>query len=281
MSGIPFSVNHLLQSVQRPPCFEPDTLPFWEDAYIAGQMLKAHLDPTTDAASRKPETIDRTVSWINQHLNLPFNAALLDLGCGPGLYCTRFAELGYQVTGMDISENSLRYARQHDPRSSYLHASYLTLNEVNRYDAAVLIYGDIGVLNDTERDTVLHNVHRALKPGGWFVFDVQTPHDPKYGREAMHWWVAAENGFWKAQPHLGLLQQLHYADESVGLERYFLLEDSGTFSEYRIWTHYYTLAAITAVVEAAQFEVVDYHADLTGTRWHPEAEWIGLVVRRA
>src|SRR5689334_6222274 len=82
---------------QKPPYFEPSHELFWTDPHIAQQMLAAHLDPATDAASRTPQTIDQTVQWITDRLALKPGARLLDLGCGPGLYCKRFAEHGLLV----------------------------------------------------------------------------------------------------------------------------------------------------------------------------------------
>ncbi|MCZ7545813.1 MAG: class I SAM-dependent methyltransferase [Anaerolineae bacterium] len=84
----------LARLAQKPPWFEPDQVRFWDDAYIAQQMLKAHLDPDTDAASRKPETIEASVRWLIDRLALEPGAHLLDLGCGPGLYSARFAARG-------------------------------------------------------------------------------------------------------------------------------------------------------------------------------------------
>jgi SAM-dependent methyltransferase len=47
-----------------------------------------------DAASRRPDTIDRSVDWLSNHLNLRRGGRVLDLGCGPGLYAERLAGPG-------------------------------------------------------------------------------------------------------------------------------------------------------------------------------------------
>ena len=47
-----------------PEPFAPHDAPFWDDPYIASRMLEAHLDPSTDAASRRPATIERTVDHL-------------------------------------------------------------------------------------------------------------------------------------------------------------------------------------------------------------------------
>ena len=71
---------------QKPAPFTPGEPLFWDDPHISSQMLTVHLSPDVDAASRRPETIDRSVGWLITTLKLNPGDAVLDLGCGPGLY---------------------------------------------------------------------------------------------------------------------------------------------------------------------------------------------------
>lgn len=87
----------LMAMLTKPPLYQKTICPFWEDEHISKGMLKAHLDPATDAASWKPDTIARSADWIGRLVQA--GAALLDLGCGPGLYARLFARQGLQVTG--------------------------------------------------------------------------------------------------------------------------------------------------------------------------------------
>lgn len=275
-------IDLLADLTSAPPCFEPGKYLLWDDAHIAGQMLIAHLDPNTEAASRRPEIIDRTVAWISAQASLSEGDTLLDLGCGPGLYCRRFAERGLRVTGVDISENSLRYARQHDPRSSYIHMDYRDLAFENVFDAAVLIYGDLCVLTPPNRDRVLANIRRALKPGGWFVCDVMTPahHARRLAEEAMRWSAFPNGGFFRPGPHLLLERYSNYAEEQTGLAQHFVIEADGRMTEFRLWTLYYTPERISAALGAQGFTVMGLYSDLTGTPLTADSEWIGVVARR-
>ena len=56
--------NILIDSLKRPALYERTTEQFWNDQYIATQMLKAHLDPNNDAASRTPDFIHRCAEWV-------------------------------------------------------------------------------------------------------------------------------------------------------------------------------------------------------------------------
>jgi SAM-dependent methyltransferase len=53
---------------------------------------------------------------------------ILDVGCGTGWFTRRMAELpGLDVTGLDLNDESLRYARERDEKSAYLEADACAL----------------------------------------------------------------------------------------------------------------------------------------------------------
>jgi 2-polyprenyl-3-methyl-5-hydroxy-6-metoxy-1,4-benzoquinol methylase len=83
----------------------------WTDKHIAEQMLSYHLNETVDAASRNHAFIQDSVSWMTNLFSIGEGKHIADFGCGPGLYTLPLAQTGARVTGIDFSENSLRYAR--------------------------------------------------------------------------------------------------------------------------------------------------------------------------
>lgn len=279
----PINVTLLQQLSQKPPRFEPGEPLFWDDPHISAQMLAAHLDPNTEAASRRPETIARMVNWIASFTGLKPGDAVLDLGCGPGLYCVRLAEQGLNVTGVDYSRRSIEYARQqaaeHGLPITYRYQNYLALEDDGLYDAVLLIYGDLCPLAPDKRDLLLRHVHRALKPGGYFVFDVTTRQcRARYG--VKNHWYALETGFWKPGPHLVLEQGFDYPEEDTYLDQFVVIEADGTLSVYRNWFLDYSPETIRPVVEKQGFAVRGLWGDLAGTPYTPDSQWIGLAVQK-
>ncbi|MCD4687201.1 MAG: class I SAM-dependent methyltransferase, partial [Anaerolineae bacterium] len=163
---------------QPPPLYEPGEPAFWTDPYISQGLLEAHLNPDFEAASRKPEFIEASVNWLLAQLELAPGAAWLDIGCGPGLYTSRLTQPGLRVTGVESSERSPPaahdYAAEHHFDVVYRYQNYLPLADDAQYDDVSLIYGDFCTLIPAERTTLLERIHRALKPGGRFVFDLST-----------------------------------------------------------------------------------------------------------
>ncbi len=276
-------LSQLIELQQKPAPFTPGEPLFWNDPHISKQMLKVHLDPAIEAASRRAETIDRSVQWITEMLGLKTGEAVLDLGCGPGLYASRFARTGLQVTGVDYSHSSIDYARRYASENKlnidYRFQNYLELDEKNLYDAVFLIYGDFCPLNPQQRSTLLKNIHRALKPGGRFVLDVTTrEHRRKYGNK--NGWYALESGFWKPSPHLVLEEGFDYPEQSVWLDQYIVVEGDGKVSVYRNWFQDYTPETITAELMQGGFSVESLWGDLTGGSYTSDCEWIGLVTSK-
>jgi SAM-dependent methyltransferase len=273
-----------LQDLQQPPApFTPGEPLFWDDPHISEQMLVFHLNPEIEAASRPPETIDRSVAWMAATLGLQPGDAVLDLGCGPGLYASRLAGRGLRLTGVDYSRRSIAYAtdyaRKHGLDITYRYQNYLELTDENQYDAALLIYGDFCPLSPGQRALLLQNVHRALKPGGYFVLDVSTREcRKKYGNR--NGWRVLESGFWKPGPHLLLEEGFDYPEQNIWLDQAIVIEENGKLSVYRNWFQDYTPKTITAELQAGGFAFESLWGDLTGKLYTDGSEWIGLVTRK-
>lgn len=106
---------------------------------------------------------------------------VLDLACGTGSMSVLLAERGYRVIGADISEEMLTAAAQkaaamaeNPPFFICQPMQRLTLPEP--VEAIVCLLDSLNYLTEPEdcRKT-FHRVWRALRPGGMFFFDINTP----------------------------------------------------------------------------------------------------------
>lgn len=279
-----FDLDQLLDLQQQPEPFAPGTALFWDDPHISQSMLAAHLDPSIAAASRPPNEISASVDWLIDLLGLHPGSSLLDLGCGPGLYASRFAARGLHVTGVDYSRRSIDYAaqsaREQQLDITYRYQDYLALDETESYDVALLIYGDFCTLAPAQRTRLLHNIYRALRRQGFFILDVSTRiHRQQHGLRKG--WYAAEHGFWRPGPHLVLEQGYDYPSQALFLDQYIVIEATGEFSVYRNWFQDYTSATISAELKAQGFIVHSLWDDLRGTPLSETGEWIGVVAQKA
>jgi SAM-dependent methyltransferase len=266
----------LQKYLKRPEIYERTTEKFWDDEHISAQMLEAHLNPNTDAASRKPEFVERSAAWIA--LLLPEGASLLDIGCGPGLYARRFAAMGLHVTGVDISERSIAYARAHDPHSEYIQQDYLGMDFENLFDMVTLIWCDYGALIPKEREVLLQNVFRALKPGGLFLLDVFTPVGYASLREHTTWENNEKGGFWSPDKHICLSAVYKYPG-MVNLNRYVIIEESAVRT-FNIWNCCFTRESLLAEVGRFGFAESAFFSDVAGAPYKPDRETLCAVLKK-
>lgn len=262
---------------QRPEPFAAGTHPLWRDPHISRGMLTAHLDPSHDAASRRPATVDATVAWlVNQ---LPAGARVLDLGCGPGLYTERLAAAGFDVTGVDFSERSIEYARSTGSNVRYIEADYRELELDEHFDAVLMIYLDFAVLSPQDAQAVLRRVRGWTGAAGRFIFDVPTPAH-RLGREQPRSWGVSAGGYWADEPHLWLSRTLRYgAVEPVYCDEHAVVT-AGDVRIYRVWDQCYTVESLTDVCAQAGLEIASVYDDLTGVTFVPaSSKTMGVIAR--
>ncbi len=98
---------------------------------------------------------------------------LLDIGCGGGVLAEEFARLGCQVTGIDVSAESIAVARAH-ARTQNLPIDYRSGSATQLpFDGnSFEVVSCCDVLEHIpDWETVVAEVERVLKSGGLFLFD--------------------------------------------------------------------------------------------------------------
>jgi SAM-dependent methyltransferase/GNAT superfamily N-acetyltransferase len=280
----PFHFNLLYQYAQKPALFEKSTASMWDDEHISKGMLEAHLAPEVEAASRKHAFIEASVDWIIRYTKLPNGAKILDLGCGPGLYSERFAKQGFAVTGIDFSRRSIEYAKQqaaqNHTNTEYIYQNYLTIDFSNEFDLIVLIYCDFGVFSDSEARILFDKVYSALKPGGYFIFDVFTPVKFIQCQDFHPTWEWAASGFWRPGPYVCLQSQHIYPENDTFMDQYVVMDEQDRIEVYRNWNQCYSRDTIEKFLNDNGFQDMDFFADVSGEADDDMSETLTVVARK-
>lgn len=268
--------------LERPPIFTQTETAFWNDEYISKQMLKAHLDPEFEGASRKLPFIERSVTWIKNIVS-PINyPTLLDVGCGPGIYAERFANIGYQVTGIDFSKRSIDYAKSSALKKgldiTYHYQNYLSMSLNATYDFATMIYCDYGALSTTDRKILMNNIFRHLKPNGKFLLDVFSVAKYNDFQENRTWETSYKDGFWRKEEYLAFNGFYKYPD-NVSLEQISILSANET-ATYYLWTSYFTKDDLIKEAKNAGFKAYTVFGDVTGTPYSEDNFTISILLEK-
>jgi SAM-dependent methyltransferase len=122
------------------------------------------------------DTTDAEAALVWTLLALPAGAEILDLACGHGRIANRLAGMGARVTGLDATPLFLDLAQEDAARRGvdvdYVHGDMRALPWVDRFDAVVNWSTSFGYFDDDQNRGVLTQVHRALRPGGRFLIEL-------------------------------------------------------------------------------------------------------------
>ncbi|GAK14124.1 bifunctional 2-polyprenyl-6-hydroxyphenol methylase/3-demethylubiquinol 3-O-methyltransferase UbiG [Geomicrobium sp. JCM 19039] len=272
----------ILRGLQLPAPFEKSEKMFWQDPHIAPFLLEAQLEPSHDGASRSFTFIDESVEFITEKMVNNDSAKIIDYGSGAGLYCERLAKKGLRVTGVDFSLNSINYAREQAAKQQlpieYRYENYLESAEVDRYDAALLIYCDLGALSQPDRQTLLTNIRRSLKPGGRILLDVFNEQQYHAFVETRTWEAHENGGFWSPEPYVELVQNVKYSAR-ITLEQTTVITDDHV-ETYNIWHQYFTEEQLVQELEEAGFSVEKCYEDVSGRQRSLNSKTIAVIARR-
>ena len=268
--------------LELPRLYKETEIAFWDDDYISKQMLKAHLDPDFDGASRKLSFIEKSVSWIKKILPSKSYPFLLDVGCGPGLYAERFAKSGYIVTGVDFSRRSVHYAEDSAKKAGqdiqYIYQDYLALHINKQFDLATMIYCDYGALSTENRRIVLQNIYKHLKPGGKLLLDVFSLVKYETFQEQQTWKLHKSGGFWREREYVELNKFCKYSD-NVTLEQYIIVSDQDIASYY-IWNTYFTKETLAKEVTESGFNICGIYSDVSGSPFIENSPVIAVLLEK-
>jgi len=106
----------------------------------------------------------------------PRDGLVVDLGCGSGILAAAVAKAGYDVLGFDISRAMIELSRRRVPQGTFHRASVLDV-EIPSCVAVTAVGEIFNYLFDRRHSLarlreLFRRVHRALVPGGLFLFDV-------------------------------------------------------------------------------------------------------------
>lgn len=251
---------------EKPQPYQPGTKPFWDDYYIATEILKAHLDPDHEGGTRKHEFMKESVKWVAEVCNGAEGKKLLDLGCGAGIYSEMFEEEGFQVTGLDFSKVSIEYAKESAKKKgkeiTYHYADYLAMEFEQEFDVITLIYCDYGALHPTNRKLLLSKVKKALKPNGIFIVDgfteAHTENIPK-----VHVANYLEKGMFCGNPHI-CIEMGHIFPETKNFMAQMVTIEEDKCESYHLWNQFFDEDMLEKELGEAGFKDRQYFDDVCG-----------------
>jgi len=127
---------------------------------------------------RENEEAASFIDKLINHLKPSPSAMMLDIGCGTGRHSVQLASKAFDVTGIDISGNSILQAKkkENDHLHFFVHDMRLPF-WINYFDYAFNFFTSFGYFKTRrEHGNAIRTVAQSLKPGGIFVIDYLNVH---------------------------------------------------------------------------------------------------------
>ncbi|HLP18874.1 MAG TPA: class I SAM-dependent methyltransferase [Chitinophagales bacterium] len=124
-------------------------------------------------SNRSEAEAESFITQVAACLNIPQGATVLDVACGKGRHSKTLAKLGFNVTGIDLSPNSIAEAKAFN--CDTLHFDVWDMRNTyraNSFDYVFNLFSSFGYFDDERDDYACINAFcENLKPGGTLVLD--------------------------------------------------------------------------------------------------------------
>lgn len=198
---------------------------------------------------------------------------LLELACGTGRLGVLLAQDGYQVTGLDLSDNMLALAQNHADEAAVtlplLQGDMLDLSAIGQFDAVTCFADSFCYLPDISTvQQAFEQVAQHLTASGEFLFDVITPYQTDEVYPGYMYNYRDEDRAFMWTSYAG--EQPHSAEHDLTFFIY--NEDKQAFDEVSELhqERTYVLADYQQALQAAGFSQVTVSADFG--RQQPDAQ---------
>jgi SAM-dependent methyltransferase len=127
-------------------------------------------------SNRNEEEAAQLATLIEKVIPVREYPNVLDLGCGRGRHSLTLAERGYNVTGIDLSEEAIRVAAKKAENRDLENVKFLVRDMrdplPDKFDSVVNLFTSFGYFNkDDENIKVINSVSRMTRQGGIFFMD--------------------------------------------------------------------------------------------------------------
>ncbi len=216
----------------------------------------------------------KQVEFLMRHIRLPDGAKVLDLCCGCGRHAVELKQRGYDVVGLDLSEELLELAcsRAYECGEDveFIRCDMREIPYEDHFDLIVNFFTSFGYFaDDAENQRVLSSIAAALKSGGKFLMDYMNPEnvarnlverDEKDIAEGIH-----------------VIQERWIDKSPRRVNKKITLIREGEESIYRESVRMYSHEEMAGMLSAANLELLETYGDFADSGYNQDSTRMVLI----
>lgn len=123
--------------------------------------------------NRDYKEADLFIKNLSEFLKINLNANILDLACGNGRHSITLNKLGFNVTGVDLSKNSISIAKQSENKKLNFHIHDMRYKFGSEsYEYIFNLFTSFGYFNSMDDNIkMLESIKKMLTPKGILIID--------------------------------------------------------------------------------------------------------------
>jgi 2-polyprenyl-3-methyl-5-hydroxy-6-metoxy-1,4-benzoquinol methylase len=195
------------------------------------------------------------VDFIEAETGGDRSRTILDVGCGTGRHAIELARRGYRVTGIDLSADQLKRAKEKAKECGvaveFLQRDARAFDLRRKFDLVIMLCEGAFSLMETDEMNyaILQNIVKSLNPGGKLIFTTLSALFPLY--HSVRDFINQEAS--KTTIQQNTFDLMTFRDHSTITSA----DDDGLLKELVCNERYYTPSEITWLLKSLQFKTID------------------------
>lgn len=216
------------------------------------------------------------IAFITRVLQLPSDAAVMDLYCGYGRHAIEIAKQGFQVTGIDSSADFLRIAREKAQEENvpitFRQCDMRELDYQEEFTAIINMFAAFGYFSDAENHAVLKRIAHALRPKGLFLIDLLN----------RDWMVRNNlNRYWRhPSGEYVLSYKVELKQGLATMKRQLVNQITGAKTQYEFVLRAYSMDEMLALLQDSHLRVVTTYGGFDGCPYSTETPRMIILAQK-
>ena len=213
----------------------------WYETFFSGLSVEFWIHAAPPPSSEE-------LDFLREQFAIQPGKRVLDIPYGAGRHAVPLAELGYAVTGLDISAQFLseaqRFAKERGVSVDWRLGDMRTLAFEREFDAALCFGNSFGYGSERDNLRFLSQVARSLRPGARFVLETYCAEFAARTFQERGWFEAGG---------ITMLEENEYDLAGGGIKTEYTFLSGARTEKKRGWQRMYSFRELVLLLEEAGF----------------------------